>query len=155
MQWFPIPSFIFWLRCQNGLHPDSGCCEWFHCFAVQKPSPNPTSSVFIGGFSPRQGNFVVHIFTSEICDLWTSSAVRICACLCVYVCSLPHSPVQGLSLISCSRYHPQWVRAGLKDNLLAYSAPWSALRLIAFQFQMKEPLESSRKSLLEDETRDF
>lgn len=34
------------------------------------------------------------------------------------VCSLPYLPVQGLNLISSSCYHPQWVKARLKDNLL-------------------------------------
>lgn len=66
--------------------------------------------------------------------------------VCLCVCSLPYLPVQGLNLISSSHYHPQWVKARLKDNLLAYSALWSALPLIAFEFQMKEPLESRSKS---------
>lgn len=71
--------------------------------------------------------------------------------VCLCVCSLPSLPVQGLNLISSSRYHPQWVKA----NLLAYSASWSAFPLIAFEFQMKEPLESRSKCLIKMKVETF
>lgn len=128
IQWFPIPSFGFWLCCQTGLYPDSGCCDWFHCFAFYKPNPNPTGSVFIGGFSPRQGNFVVHTFTSKaaaICELPGQKGL-VCTCVCVCAVSV---------LISSIHYHSQWVKATLKDNLPAYSAPWSALRWLHLSFK--------------------
>lgn len=81
---------FFWLHCQTALHPGSSCCNWFHCFAFRKPNPNPPGFMFIGGFSIRQGNFVVHTFTSKTAVIYKLPVQQgsVCTCVCVCVVSL-------------------------------------------------------------------
>lgn len=55
-------------------------------------------------------------------------------CLCEW--SLLYLPVQNLNLIS-SCYRPQWVKARLNNNLLAYSDFWSALPQLHLSFKWK------------------
>lgn len=99
------------------------------------PTPTLPALCSLVAFLPgRAILWFTHSQAKLLCSV-NFQCVRICvyACLCVY--SLPHLPVQGLSLISSSCYHPQWVKAGLKDNLLAYSASWSALPRLHLSFK--------------------
>lgn len=64
MQWFPVLHLVFdYIAKLVFIQTLVGAA---HCFAFHKPNPNPTSSVFVDGFSPREGDFVVHTFTSKI-----------------------------------------------------------------------------------------
>lgn len=145
MRWFPIPLFGFWLHCQTGLFPGSGFCDWLHYFVFHKP--NPSSSVFIGALLPGRA---ILWFTHSPAKLLRSMNFQCSKDLCVHVvcvCSLPYLPVQGLSLVSSSCYHPLWVKAGLK--VISWTTVHHGLHsLITFELQLKEPVVSKRKSLI-------